>query len=155
MMALAYIDTSAFIKRFIEEPGTTEIERFIAEEKYRCVLSPLSTVEIKSVLKRKVLNQEVTPETAKSIQQLVDLEIASQAIGFQTIDAATFEKTGQLIDGLMTQLGALDAIHLACAKTANCELVVSADKQLISAATELGLQTFDLSCNSVSRSIGD
>ncbi len=145
MMALAYIDTSAFIKRFIEEPGTAEIERFIAEERYTCMLSSLSVVEIKSVLKRKVMGKEVTPGTAKTIQELVNLEIASQSIAFQTIDAATFEKTGQLMDGLTTQLGALDAIHLACAKTANCELIVSADKQLIRAATELGLQTFDLS----------
>ena len=145
MMAPAYIDTSAFIKRFIEEPGTAEIEQFIAEERYTWVLSSLSIVEIKSVLKRKVISREVTQETAKSIKELINLEIASQAIAFQTIDAATFERTGHLIEGLTTQLGALDAIHLACAKTANCELIVSADKQLIRAATELGLQTLDLS----------
>ena len=145
MMPLAYIDTSAFIKRFIDEPGTTEIERFIAEARFTWVLSSLSMVEIKSVLKRKVMSREVSQETAKSIGQLIDLEIASQSIALQTIDAATFERTGHLIEGLTTQLGALDAIHLACAKTASCELMVSADKQLIRAATELGLQTLDLS----------
>jgi predicted nucleic acid-binding protein len=64
-LPLAYVDTSAFIKRFIEESGTAEIERFIAEQHYTLVLSSLSMVEIKSVLKRKVMNREVTQETAK------------------------------------------------------------------------------------------
>ncbi|MBC7611169.1 MAG: type II toxin-antitoxin system VapC family toxin [Polaromonas sp.] len=145
MMPRAYIDTSAFIKRFVEEPGTTEIESFIAEEHYTSVLSSLSIVEIKSVLKRKVISREVTQETAKSIKELIELEIASQSIAFHNVDAATFERTGHLIEGLTTQLGALDAIHLASAKTANCELMVSADRLLIRAATELGLQTLDLS----------
>jgi predicted nucleic acid-binding protein len=49
-----------------------------------------------------------------------------------------------LIEGLTTQLGALDAMHLACAKTANCELMVSADKQLLRASNEAGLNIFDL-----------
>ncbi len=143
-LPLAYVDTSAFIKRFIEESGTAEIERFIAEQHYTLVLSSLSMVEIKSILKRKVMNREVTQETAKSIKEIINLEIASQSIAFQTIDAGTFERTGHLIEGLTTQLGALDAMHLACAKTANCELMVSADKQLLRASNEAGLNIFDL-----------
>lgn len=145
MMPLAYADTSAFIKRFVEEYGTAEIERFISDQNHTLMLSSLSMVEIKSVLKLKVINRELTQETAKSIKELIDLEIASQSIRFQAIDQATFERTGHLIEGLTTQLGALDAIHLACAKTANCELMVSADKQLLRAANELGMQTLDLS----------
>lgn len=144
-MPLAYADTSAFIKRFVEETGTAEIERFISDQNHTLMLSSLSMVEIKSVLKRKVVNRELTQETAKSIKELIDLEIASQSIRFQAVDQATFEKTGHLIEGLTTQLGTLDAIHLACAKTANCELMVSADKQLLRAANELGMQTLDLS----------
>lgn len=145
MMPLAYADTSAFIKRFVEESGTAEIERFISDQNHTLMLSSLSMVEIKSVLKRKVINRELTQETAKSIKELIDLEIASQSIRFQAFDQATFERTGHLIEGLTTHLGALDAIHLACAKTANCELMVSADKQLLRAANELGMQTLDLS----------
>jgi uncharacterized protein len=144
-MPLAYLDTSAFVKRFVEEPGTAAIEKFVAEQRYTGVLSPLSVVEIKSVLKRKVISKEITHETAKQIKEMINLEIASQSVVFQTIDAATFERTGHLIEGLSTQLGTLDAIHLACAKAANCELMVSADKQLIRAAHELGMQTLDLS----------
>jgi uncharacterized protein len=143
-LPLAYVDTSAFIKRFIEEPGTAQIERFIAEQRYTLVLSSLSMVEIKSVLKRKVMNKEVAPETAKSIKELINLEIASQSLGFQIIDAGTFERTGHLIEGLTTQLGTLDAIHLACAKSASCELMVSADKQLLRASSEAGFDIFDL-----------
>lgn len=144
MMPLAYIDTSAFIKRFIEEPGTDTVERFIAEGGFTLTISSLSMVEIKSVLKRKVLNREITQETAKTIKELIDLEIASQSLAFQTIDAGTFERTGHLIDGLTSHLGALDAIHLACAKSAHCDLMVSADKQLLRASSEAGLPVLDL-----------
>lgn len=145
MKKLAYVDTSAFIKRFVEELGTAEIERFIADQNHLVMLSSLSMVEIKSVLKRKVANRELLQESVTSIKELINLEIATQSIRFQHIDAAIFERTGHLIEGLTAQLGTLDAMHLACAKTANCELMVSADKQLLRAATELGLQTLDLS----------
>ena len=127
MMQLAYVDTSAFVKRFVEESGTAEIEQFIADQQHTVMLSSLSMVEIKSVLKQKVISQEITPDAAKTIKELINLEIASQSIKFQTIDAATFERTGHLIEGLTMQLGSLDAIHLACAQTADCQLMVSAD----------------------------
>jgi uncharacterized protein len=143
-LPLAYVDTSAFIKRFVEELGTNAIEQFIAEGNFTLAISSLSMVEIRTVLKRKILQNEISTDTAKSIKELIHLEIASQSLFFQTIDAGTFERTGHLIEGLTSQLGALDAIHLACAKTAKCELMVSADKQLLRASIEAGLAIFDL-----------
>jgi predicted nucleic acid-binding protein len=143
-LPIAYVDTSAFIKRFIEEPGTNAIEHFIAEGGFTLAISSLSMVEIKSVLKRKILQNEISADTAKSIKDLINLEIASQSLFFQTIDAGTFERTGHLIEALASQLGALDAIHLACAKTAKCTMMVSADKQLLRASLETGLDIFDL-----------
>jgi len=72
MTQLAYVDTSAFIKRFVEETGTAEIERFITEQHYTLMLSSLSMIEIKSVLKRKVITREITQETAKSIKEIIN-----------------------------------------------------------------------------------
>jgi uncharacterized protein len=143
-LPLAYVDTSAFIKRFVEELGTHAIEQFIAEGHFTLAISSLSMVEIRSVLKRKILQNEISADTAKSIKEIIHLEIASQSLFFQTVDAGTLERTGHLIEGLTSQLGALDAIHLACAKTAKCELMVSADKQLLRASIEAGLAIFDL-----------
>lgn len=144
-LPLAYVDTSAFIKRFIDEKGTAEIESFIADQRYKLVLSSLSIVELKSVLKRKVRLAEVNEAIAGSINEQISIEISSQALGFHTIDAATFELAGNLIQRLASSLGTLDAIHLACARTAYCTMMVSADKQLLRASSEAGLQTLDLS----------
>ena len=51
-MQLAYIDTSAFIKRFVSELGSAQIEALIASNLYRVALSSLSLTEIRAVLKR-------------------------------------------------------------------------------------------------------
>lgn len=143
-LPFAYVDTSVFIKRFVEEVGTDEIEDFIAEGKFKLVISSLSIVEIKSVLKRKILQNEISQETATSIKDHVNFEITSQSLAFETMDASTFERTGQLIDRLKSQLGALDALHLACAINSGCQLMVSADKQLLRASSEAGLAILEI-----------
>ena len=75
----------------------------------------------------------------------VILELAQGSWHFQTISEAIFSFATELIDQVHTQLGTLDALHLACAKAARCSLMVSADKQLLKASQEAGLEILDLS----------
>lgn len=144
-MADAYVDTSAFVKRFLLEAHTEQIEQFIAQGDYRLVLSSLSLVEIKSVLKRKQREKSLDADTAHKIAQQVHVELASKALGLHSVDTRTIELAGQLVDGLSSPLGTLDAIHLASAKAAQCAMLVSADKQLVKAAREADLLVLDLS----------
>jgi predicted nucleic acid-binding protein len=141
----AYVDTSAFIKRFLLEAHTEQMEQFIAQGDYRLVLSSLSLIEIKSVLKRKQRENSLGADTARKIAQQVQIELASKALGLHSVDAQTIALAGQLVDSLASPLGTLDAIHLASAKAAKCAMLVSADKQLVKAAHEADLLVLDLS----------
>ena len=146
---LAYVDTSALVKRFVSEARSEDVETFLMQGSHRCVLSNLSLTELKTVLKRRRNDpnpqQQISMKTCKQAYNQVLIELAQGTWHFQPISEAVFTYAGELIDQLATQLGTLDALHLACAKTANCAMMVSADRQLIRASSELGMQTLDLS----------
>ena len=146
---LAYIDTSALLKRFIEEAHSLEMETFLMADSHRCVLSSLSLTEMKSVLRRRQrdpnLAQQISLQASQQATSQVILELAQGSWHFQAISEAIFSFATDLIDQIQTQLGTLDALHLACAKTARCSLMVSADKQLLKASREAGLEILDLS----------
>jgi predicted nucleic acid-binding protein len=146
---LAYVDTSALVKRFVLEARSIDMEAFLMEGTHRCTLSSLSLTELRTVLKRRQRDpnpaQQIAHQTVQQAYSQVLMELAQSTWHFQAIAEPIFTYAGELVEQLATQLGTLDALHLACAKTARCSLMVSADKQLLRASSELGLQTLDLS----------
>ena len=142
---LAYVDTSALIKRFVDELRSADLEAFLMRESHRCVLSSLSITEFKTVMHRKLRSGDISPAAHQHANQVVALELAQGTWQYQMIGESLFTYTGELVQQIETSLGALDALHLACAKTARCDLMVSGDKQLLRASAELGLQILDLS----------
>ena len=145
MMPVAYVDTSAFLKRFLLESHSSEMEALATSSQYQLAISSLTVTEFRSVMKR---NQRLGITSAafrhKACEQLLQ-EIASGALRFHTIDAAIFSLAGELIEGLSSPLATLDAIHLACAKAAGAVLMVSSDRQLLRAAVESSMEIVDLS----------
>ena len=144
-MPVAYVDTSAFIQRFLQESRSTEMEALATSSQYQLAISSLTVSEFRSVMKR---NQRLGTTSAafrhKATEQLLQ-EIASGALRFHTIDAAIFSLAGELIEGLSSPLATLDAIHLACAKATGAVLMVSSDRQLLRAAHESSMEILDLS----------
>ena len=145
MTPSAYLDTSAFIKRFLTEKRTADMERFATSESHRLEISSLTVREFRCVMKRRSRLGTVTPAFVQQATRQLLREIAGGKLQFHAIDGATFNLAGEPIDHLSSPLGALDAIHLACAKAAGSSLMVSADRQLLRAAREAGLQTLDMS----------
>lgn len=142
---LAYVDTSALMKRFVSEERTADMEAFVLADAHRLVISSLTVTEFRSVLKRRLrLGTLNALFVAKATEQLA-IEVASSALAFQAIDGVIFNLAGDLIERLNAPLSTLDALHLACAKTAQCALMVSADKQLLRAAEEAEMQILDFS----------
>ena len=145
MTAPAYVDTSAFIKRYLTEDRTADMEAFAMDVKHRMAISSLTLTEFRSVMKRRLRMGAVGSDfVGKATQQLLK-EIAGGTLRFHAIDAATFNLAGDLIERLDSPLGTLDALHLACAKATGAVLMVSADKQLLRASQEAGLEILDLS----------
>ena len=142
---IAYIDTSAFMKRFITEARSDDIDTLLNSDKYRPAISSLTVTEFRSVLKRRQRENLIISSFAnKAVSQLLE-EIASGALRFHAIDAAIFNLAGELIDKLTAPLGTLDALHLACAKATGAAVMISSDKQLLRAAFEADMQIIDFS----------
>ena len=142
---IAYIDTSAFMKRFISEARSDDIDALLNSDQYRPAISSLTVTEFRSVLKRRQRENSINSSFAnKAVSQLFE-EIASGALRFHAIDAAIFNLAGELIDKLTAPLGTLDALHLACAKATGADVMISSDKQLLRAAFEADMQIIDFS----------
>ncbi len=144
-MASAYVDTSAFIKRFFDEAGTAEMEAFATSAEYRLAISSLTITEFRSVLRRRLRLGTVTENFVRQATGQLLKEIASGALRFHAIDGATFNLAGELIDRQASPLGTLDALHLACAQATGASLLVAADRQLLRAAQEAGMPVLDMS----------
>lgn len=146
-MQIAYVDTSAYLKRFLAEARSADMDAFVASSDCQLAISSLSVTEFRAVLKRRLLIGAVSAQfVQKAIEQLHQ-EIANGSLHLYAITTATFNLAGEIIDGLSSPLGTLNAIHLACAKALGSALMVSGDRQLLRAAQEAGLQIVDLSAS--------
>jgi len=136
-VAWAYFDTSALIKRYVDEPGRRGGLQLL--RKHDCVVSAVLPVEIRSALRRRV--SEGTLDESR-IAAILKRFTADRA--FWTV----IEVSGEVLAAAETlsaahPLRALDAIHVAsaqlfAARIAPSEFIfVSADDRQTTAAAAL------------------
>jgi len=137
----AYFDTSALIKRYIDELGRREVLALL--RKNNCVVSAVLPVEVRSALRRRVAEKTLD---AKRVPAILKRLAADRQ--FWTV----IEVSGEVLATAETlsaahPLRALDAIHVASAKLFAARVAlptftfVSADIQQTTAATALGINT--------------
>ena len=139
-MDYAYFDTSALIKRYVEEPGRQEVLTLL--RKNQCVVSAVLPVEVRSALRRRVADKTLD---AKRVPSILKRLAADRA--YWTIIEVSREvlATAESLSGAHP-LRALDAIHVASAKlfahrTASQTFTfVSADMQQTQVAETLGIK---------------
>ena len=140
-MDYAYFDTSALIKRYVEEPGRRELLALL--RKNYCVVSAVLPLEVRTALRRRVSEKTIEARRVPAIlkrlaadrQFWTVIEVSSEVLAIaETLTAAH-------------PLRAIDAIHVASARlfAARTGLpaftFVSADIQQTTAATALGMTT--------------
>jgi len=135
----AYFDTSALVKRYIDEAGRRDVLRLL--RRHDCVTSALLPVELRSALRRRV--SEGTLDAAR-VPEILRRVMADRAywtfveVGTEVLDAA--EKLVAI-----RFLRTLDAIHVASAQVFAVRagvsdlLFVSADNRQTEAAAAIGL----------------
>ena len=140
-MDYAYFDTSALIKRYVEELGRREVLGLL--RKSQCVVSAVLPVEVRSALRRRVAEKTLDAKRVPSILKRLAADRAYwTVIGVSSEVLATVES----LSGAHP-LRALDAIHVASAswfgdRTASQTLTfVSADIRQTRVATALGIKT--------------
>jgi len=130
----AYLDSSAFAKRFIDEVGSDEVERICAEAT-ELGLSVLCVPEIISALNRRRRERSLTHgQYVSAKRRLIDDVQDADLIHL------TPSVVGSSIDVLEgNPVRTLDAVHVASALEWSADLFVSADKRQLTAAKRVGL----------------
>jgi hypothetical protein len=140
-MDYAYFDTSALIKRYVEELGRREVLTLL--RKNNCVVSAVLPVEVRSALRRRVAERTLD---AKRVPAILKRFAADRA--FWTV----IEVSGEVLASAEAlsaahPLRALDAIHVASAQLFAARVAspmftfVSADIRQTTAAAALGINT--------------
>jgi predicted nucleic acid-binding protein len=131
-----FFDSSAFAKRYVDEPGSQAVESLCAAAT-ELALSIVCIPEIISAFNRRVRDRSLSASQYDAAKENLSADIR---------DAAIVNLTPHVITTCTTILEAspvraMDALHIACAVRWGAELFVSADKRQVAAAKKAGLRT--------------
>jgi predicted nucleic acid-binding protein len=139
-MEYAYFDTSALIKRYVEELGRREVLGLLRRN--QCVISAVLPVEVRSALRRRVGDKTLDARRVPSILKRFAGDRAYWTVIEVSSDVLT---AAESLSGIHP-LRALDSIHVASAKLfkdrtgSGSFTFISADARQTKVADALGLK---------------
>ena len=131
-----FLDSSAFAKRFVEEPGSQEVETLCSQATELC-LSVICVPEIISALNRRLREKSLSRR---------GYTLAKQHLAQDVRDTVVIHLTPEVIHTSIeiletTPVRTMDALHVACAVAWGADVFASADHRQIAAAKTVGLKT--------------
>jgi predicted nucleic acid-binding protein len=135
----AYLDASAILPILIDETGSAAVDRFMAESDEPLIVSEFAAAEVASALSRLVRTGLLDRNDAD--RRLADFD-AWRATAALDVDlhASDARLAHVFVRRFDLMLRATDALHAAICRREG-HLLVTLDKRLAAAATELGVQT--------------
>ena len=135
-----FLDTSAFAKRYIAEPGSDRVMA-LCEQADSLVVSVICLPELISTLSR--LTRE------KRLAKADYLKLKGDAMA-DLADVDMCQITSDILSSVVSlleshPLRAMDALHVACALAVAPDIFASADQRQLSAAQKVGLKIVDVS----------
>jgi hypothetical protein len=134
-----YFDTSALVKRYVDEPGRREVLRLLRRNE--CVTSAVLPLELRSGLRRRVAEGSIDAARLPAILKHVAVDRPYWTLVEVGIDVLAGAETLVAAHPIRT----LDAIHVASAQLFAARVsmpgltFVSADKRQTEAAIAVGL----------------
>jgi predicted nucleic acid-binding protein len=144
-MARYFLDSSALIKYYHNEPGSPEVQRILGEAGSEHLIARLTWVEILSGLAKKVRMGVVPAADYGQLERRFRADIRQHLLRPMRMLNAHFATSGDLIGthGLSRQLRTLDALQLAVAlgvhQVTPLDHFVCADQRLCDVASLEGL----------------
>ena len=130
------VDSSSFAKRYIQEPGSEQLDELLqqASELAVCVIL---VPELISALNRRLRENTLSEENYRKAKKLLLNDVS---------DATVLQLTPAVVSRSVNLLGnstlrAMDALHVACAFEWKADLFVTSDKRQFDSAAGSGLQT--------------
>ena len=134
-----FFDTSAIIKRYVNEPGSWQVNELIAGAD-EIAVSIICLPEMISTLQRLVREKKISPEIylnlkTKILKDIEDMEVV-------TLEPIVIRNTVECLEN--SAVRAMDALHVACALAVESDFFVSADRDQVKAAKQSGLKVSSL-----------
>ena len=131
-----FLDSSAFAKRFVEEPGSEAVDA-VCMEATELALSVICLPEVFSALNRRLRERNLTPQQYREAKNRLLAEVEDAVV--INLTSSVIATCIAILEG--NPLRAMDALHIACALQWEAERFVSADASQIAAARQAGLRT--------------
>ena len=134
-----YFDTSALVKRYVDEPGRREVLRLLRRNE--CVTSAVLPVELRSSLRRRVAEGSIDSARLPAILQ----HVAADRAYWTLVEVGTEVLASAEMLVAAHRIRTLDAIHVASAQLFAARVpmpgltFVSADKRQTETAVAVGL----------------
>jgi len=144
-----YLDTSSTVKRYVEESGSSLVDRIYAQAEageHRVATSLWNVGEVLGVLNtyrsRKFIDTRAFQESLTSFlaESLKMIRLENMEIIPVTADLLT--ETYDLI--LKHHIYQADALQVAACRIANCKIFLSADSRLLKVARKENLNAFNI-----------
>ena len=145
-LALYYLDTSALVKLYVQEPGTDRLLPLLSDHsENRFAVLAISVVEIRSAIRRRQRAGDIDAAVAAAVLDVVQMHMESRFLR-QVISDTVIDTALEMIDRYA--LRAYDAVQLAgclvlCAVVAEPFTFVCADRRLLEAARSEQLKVLD------------
>lgn len=140
---IIFLDTSAWVKFFLDENGTARIRHSLATWKssdvHQLLASPITYAETLSTLKRAHRGQRLSDEEFAGAVSLFEEQWANTQV--VTVDMKLIARSGQLAKEY--GLRGCDAFQLATALQAQTNLFIGADLELNDTAKTCGLKVWN------------
>lgn len=139
-MPAVYIDTSALAKWYLNENRSDDFEVWIRDQDDVCV-STLTETEFRCLLARRRRTGEITPAIEREIFSSFQLDIQNKHLTSYPVIDQHIKGAISLMEMLTdVSIRTLDAIHLNIATDLAVLQLATADRVMIQAALQLGLQ---------------
>jgi len=138
-MTTPYVDTSALAKWYLNEDFSDAVEGYLRS--FPSVqISSLTRIELRCLLARRRRNREISAELESKISGRFQEDIQQGHLRVLPLGDEHVGTAMAIMDSLPEHsLRALDALHLALARTAGVESLATADRAMASVAEALGL----------------
>lgn len=148
-MSHYFFDTSALVKHYHSELGSSKIDQILGEPGAFFAISRLTITEMTSVFAKKVRTGEISEHDYDLLRLAFFADVGNRLLFPIRILNSHFENAGNLITkyGKMQQIHTLDAIQLSVALSIldpiGIDQFVCADQRLCSIASLEGLQVLN------------
>lgn len=145
-MALYFLDTSALVKLYVQEPGTDRLLYLIGDQpESRFAVLSISVVELRSAIRRRQRAGDIEASVASAVLESAQRHMESRFLR-QPVNDAVIDTSLEIIDRYA--LRACDAVQLSgclviCGTAAEPFAFVCSDHRLLEAARSEQLKVLD------------